>query len=149
MATYLEKPKKLMEIFPTISIEVILRAKNANADALAKLASTKDAKLLEVVSVEFLVEPSIRRQPDVMELIQEPSWMDPIVTYLKNGEVPEDKTEARILRLKVAYYVLYDNKLYRRGYSMSLLKCVPSSEAEYIMREIHEGIYGNHTRGNP
>ena len=29
-----------------------------------------------------------------MELTQEPSWMDPIVVYLKIGEQPEDKTEA-------------------------------------------------------
>ena len=116
---------------------------------MAKLASTSDAELLDIVSVEFLVKPSIRRQPDGVELIQEPSWMDPIAAYLKNGEVSKDKTKACILRLKAAHYVLYDEKLYRKGYSMLLLKCVPPSEAEYIMREIHEGICGNHTRGNP
>ena len=32
---------------------------------------------------------------------------------------------------------------------MSLLKCVPPSEAEYITREIHEDICGNHARGIP
>ena len=82
-----------------------------------------------------------------MELTQEPSWMDPIVAYLKTGEQLEDKTEARILRLKVACYVLYDNKLYRRGYSMPLLKCVTPSEVKYIMREIHERTYRNHAGG--
>ena len=51
--------------------------------------------------------------------------MDPIIVYLKDGEVPEGKIEARILRLKVARYLLHDNKLYRRGYSMLLLKCIP------------------------
>ena len=50
-----------MGTFPTASIEVILRSKNTNADALAKLASIKDVELLEAVSVEFLVEPSIKR----------------------------------------------------------------------------------------
>ena len=50
-----------MEIFPTISVEVIPRDKNATFDALAKMASTRDAKLLDAVSVEFLVEPSIRQ----------------------------------------------------------------------------------------
>ena len=58
-----------MEIFPTISVEVIPRAKNVNVDALAKLASTRDAKLLNTVSVEFLAEPSIRQQSEVMELV--------------------------------------------------------------------------------
>ena len=40
MAAYLEKAKKLMGIFPIISIEVILRAKTTNVDALAKLDGT-------------------------------------------------------------------------------------------------------------
>ena len=118
-----------------------------NADALAKLASTRNVELLDAVSVEFLVEPSIRQQPEVMELVQEPSWMDPIVAYLNNGDLPEGYSKAHILRLKVARYVLYDDKLYRRGYSMPLLKCTPLTEAAYIMREIHEGICGNHTWG--
>ena len=114
---------------------------------MAKLASTRDAKLLDAVSVEFVAEPNIRQQPELMELALEPSWMDPIIVYLKNGELPKGKTEARILRLNVARYILYDKKLYRRGYSMPLLKCIPPTEAKYIIREINEGIFGNHTRG--
>ena len=82
-----------------------------------------------------------------MELAQEPLWMDPIIAYLKNGELPERKTEARILQLKADRFILYDNKLYRRGYSMPLLECIPPIEAENIMREIHDGICGNHAGG--
>ena len=73
--------------------------------------------------------------------------MDPILAYLKTGELPEDKMEARILRVKAACYVIYDDKLYRNGYSTSLLKYVTPYEADYIMREIHEGICENHVRG--
>ena len=82
-----------------------------------------------------------------MELVQEPSWMALIVVYLKNDKVPEGKTEARILSLKAARYVLYDDKLYQKGYRILLLMCMPPSEAKYIMREIHEGIFRNHTGG--
>ena len=82
-----------------------------------------------------------------MELTQKPSWMDHIIAYVRNGELPEGKTKARILRLKAVHYVLYDDKLYMKGYSMPLLKCIPPSEAEYVMREIHEGICGNHAGG--
>ena len=73
--------------------------------------------------------------------------MDPIVTYLKNGELPKGKTEAQFMRLKAARYVFNDEKLYRIGYSMPFLKCVPPSEVEYIMKEIHEGICRNHIGG--
>ena len=136
-----------MEIFPIASIVVIPRSKNANADALAKLASTRDAELLDTASVEFLAEPIIKPQSEIMELTQEPSWMDPIIAYLKNGELPEEKMEARILQLKAARYVLYDDKLYRRGYSMPLLKCVLPTKAKNIMWEIHEDTCGNHAEG--
>ena len=73
--------------------------------------------------------------------------MDLVVVYLKTGKQLEDKTEARILRLKVARYVLYDDKLYRGGYSMALLKYVTSSKAKYIMRKINKGTCGNHVGG--
>ena len=133
MAAYLEKAKGLMKTIPIVSIDIIRRSKNVNSDALAKLASTRDIELLDAVSVEFLAEPSIKQQLEIVELVQEPSWMEPIIVYLKNGELPEGKSEARILRLKVACYMLYDDKLYKKGYSMPLLMCVPPTEVEYIM----------------
>ena len=70
--------------------------------------------------------------------------MDTIIVYLKNSELLENKIEARILRVKEARYMIYYDKLYRRGYSMPLLKCMTHSEANYIMREIHEGMCENH-----
>ena len=54
MAAYLEKAKELMGTFPAALIEVIPQSKNANTATLAKLASTRDAKLLDTVFVEFL-----------------------------------------------------------------------------------------------
>ena len=82
-----------------------------------------------------------------MELEQEPSWMDLIFAYLKTGESPKNKTKARIMRMKAAHNVIYDYKLYKRGYSMPLLKCVIPSKKNYVMREIHKGICGNHAGG--
>ena len=68
MVTYLEKAKEFMGSISVISIEVMPRSKNANADALAKLTSTKETELLVSVSVEFLAEPRIKQQPKVMKL---------------------------------------------------------------------------------
>ena len=58
---------------------------------MAKLASTRDAKLLDLVLVEFLAEPSIKQQIEVIELVQEPSWMGPIIAYLKNNELLKER----------------------------------------------------------
>ena len=57
MVAYLEKAKGLMETFRITSIKAISQSKNANTDALAELASTRDSELLDAVSVEFLVKP--------------------------------------------------------------------------------------------
>ena len=59
MAAYLKKIKEQLSLFSAASIEVIPRSKNSNVDALAKLASTRDADLLDAVSIEYLAEPSI------------------------------------------------------------------------------------------
>ena len=69
MVTYLAKAKEQLSLFSAASIDVIPRSKNSNADALAKLASTRDADLLDAVSVEFLAEPRIYPQQGVMQLI--------------------------------------------------------------------------------
>ena len=52
--TYLKKAKELMGSISAVTIQVVLRSKNSNVDALAKLASTKDVELLNAVSIEFL-----------------------------------------------------------------------------------------------
>nr|KYP31610.1 Transposon Ty3-I Gag-Pol polyprotein [Cajanus cajan] len=42
---------------------------------------------------------------------------------------------------------MISNELYRRGFSTPLLKCIDTHQADYIIREIHEGICGSHSGG--
>ena len=67
-----------------------------------------------------------------------------IIQYLRDSLLLEDKTKVRLLKLKVVG--IYE-KLYRRGFSTPLLKCVDLEEENYILWEIHEGVCGNHARG--
>lgn len=39
---------------------------------------------------------------------------------------------------------IIEGKLYRRGFSTPLLKCLKRKEAEYVLTEIHKGIVGQH-----
>ena len=59
MAAYLWKGKDLLNAFSSFKIQQVPREWNTQADALARLASTKDSELLEVIPVEFLSTPSI------------------------------------------------------------------------------------------
>ncbi|GMN65609.1 hypothetical protein TIFTF001_034668 [Ficus carica] len=68
------------------------------------------------------------------------TWMDPIVRYLAESQLPENREEARRVRNTSARYTIIDEKLYRQGYSAPYLRCVGPTEAEYIMKEIHSGL---------
>ena len=71
--------------------------------------------------------------------------MTPIVVYLKEGRLLEDKDEVRKLRIKAAKYVLIDEVLYKRGFSQPYLRCLAPDESNYVLSEIHEGLCGNHS----
>ena len=71
--------------------------------------------------------------------------MTPIVLYLKDGKLPEGKDEAWKLRVRAARYVFMDEVLYKRGFSQPYLRCLAPDEANYVLREVHEGVYGNHS----
>ena len=68
-----------------------------------------------------------------------------IILYLKDEILPEGKDEARKLRVRSARYVLLNDALYKRGFSQLYLRCLSPNEANYVLREVHEGAYRNHS----
>ena len=72
--------------------------------------------------------------------------MTSIVIYLKDERLSEGKDEARKLRIKAAKYVLIDEVLYKRVFSKSYLRCLAPDKSNYVLKEIHEGACGNHSR---
>ena len=71
------------------------------------------------------------------------NWTAPITSYLKDGMLLDNKEAARKLKVQPAWFVLMKGILYKRGFSHLYLRCLNSEEADYFMRESHEGIYGN------
>lgn len=47
----------------------------------------------------------------------------------------------------VAHYILRDERLYKRAFSLPLLKCLDPHKADYVMLEAHEGVCDNHSGG--
>ena len=149
IAAYLHKVKKLLEFFSSYTINQISRSKNVEADALTRLSQAKDADQLKFIPVDTLSSLSIQTgEPLTVNCATtKDNWMTPVVQYLKDDTLPEDRKKARPLRLKAARYTLYDNQLYKRGFSTPLLKCVNLEQENHILQEIHEGICSNHARG--
>ena len=50
------------------------------------------------------------------------------------------------MQIRATRFVLIDDVLYRRGYSLPYLRCLSSEEADYVLCEIHARICGNHTK---
>ncbi|GJY81003.1 reverse transcriptase domain-containing protein [Tanacetum coccineum] len=95
MIKYLEKVKSLVSGFDKFSISQVPRGKNKIADALTKIVSTSFAHLSKQVLVKVLKETSIHEK-EVTTVVEEdgPTWMTPIMDYLHDGTLPDDKKEA-------------------------------------------------------
>ncbi|GLT32923.1 hypothetical protein SLA2020_075530 [Shorea laevis] len=145
MARYLAEVTQLKCHFEKFRLTKISRVENMHADSLSKLASDNSGGMKSVY-VDALDEPSFQK-PKTMKISVDPStpsWTDPIKAYLHDGTVPNDKLEEMKLRKKAARYTLIDGTLYKRSYSLPLLRCLTPYEAEYALREVHEGVCGSH-----
>ncbi|XP_022036787.1 uncharacterized protein LOC110939537 [Helianthus annuus] len=144
MALYLEQAKELLQKFKSYKVVHINRSENKPADELSKLALITFQHLAKDVRIEVLKNPSVLlRQVNVIEL-GPPSWMTPIIQYLQEGILPENKAEARKIQNKALFYDMNGGILYRRSSLRPLLRCVDPQDATYLIREIHEGICGIH-----
>lgn len=81
---------------------------------------------------------------DVQEIGSESNWTTPLVSYLKDGTLPDSKEVTRKLKVQAAQFILIKDILYKRDFSRPFLRCLSPEEANYVMREVHEGICENH-----
>ncbi|KAK9050039.1 hypothetical protein SSX86_030992 [Deinandra increscens subsp. villosa] len=144
MALYLEQVQELIKSFDKCEVLHISRSQNRKADALSKLASVAFEHLAKEIRVELLEVPTVNLKLTADVQIYEGSWMWPIIKYLTKGELPDDKEQARQVRVNSLQYQMQDDILYRRSFLGPLLRCLLPSEAEWVVREVHEGICGIH-----
>ena len=138
MKKYLNKVKQLIKKFKETGFVQLPREENMEANALAKAASSGGA-MNECDRIQYM--PSIDI-PEVQQIGGEENW----ILYLKDERLAEDKDEARKLRIRVAKYVLIDELLYKRDFSQPYLRCLAPDESNYVLRTVHEGACGNHSR---
>ncbi|KAL8500660.1 hypothetical protein ACS0TY_020294 [Phlomoides rotata] len=139
---YQEIVKGLLEQFGQIYVEQIPRDSNSQADALTRLATSEgEAKLSNIIITNQALPSTTHFLVAQVDEI-EGTWMQPIYTYLKTDEQPSDKTEASRLQRRAARYVILNDHLYKRGFSMPLLKCITTEQGQIVLGEIHGGLLG-------
>ena len=145
MILYLKKVRELLKKFVRVQIKHVPRSENSRADALAKLATASQEDLGRLTPIEHLPEPSVSiNNGEVSSVMSEPNWMDPIWDYLAYGKLSSDPKEASKLKARLARFTVHWGTLYKRGFSAPILKCVGKEDANYILREVHEGICDKH-----
>ena len=75
-----------------------------------------------------------------------PSWMDPIVLFLREDILPEDKSKADKVWRKALRFLLFENqKLYKCSFFGQYLLCIHFEALEILFEESHEKICGSYT----
>lgn len=74
-------------------------------------------------------------------------WQASIIRYLCGGLESTSKEEVHKLRYRVSHYVLIGDVLYKRDHSLPFFRCLDHDEADYVLRKVYEGVYGNYFGG--
>ncbi|GJV31562.1 reverse transcriptase domain-containing protein [Tanacetum coccineum] len=72
------------------------------------------------------------------------TWMTPIFKYLMDGTLPIEVKKARAVKRKSWRFSIINGTLYKKSFLGPWLRCVGPLQANYVLREIHEGSCSMH-----
>ena len=95
MQGYLSQVRHLQSRFESFSLLHIPRSGNTHANSLATLATSSTQSLPRVILIEDLCKPTEvkGKEVHVHQVRVGPSWLDPIVLFLREDILPKDKSE--------------------------------------------------------
>ena len=100
MKRYLDQVRRKVDELK-VKIIQIPRTENEQADRLAKASSVEHTTTFDNV-LSFIQLSSLIDSINVQEIGSESNWTMPLVSYLKNGVLPEGKEVARKLKVQAA-----------------------------------------------
>ncbi|XP_028102128.1 uncharacterized protein LOC114301364 [Camellia sinensis] len=119
MRAYRDIAFHLVRCFNTFQIRHIPRSENSKADEIAQLASADQSDFSHGIRIEYLTHSATSANPQEIQFLQnEPiPWAQDTIPFLTQRELPDDK------------------------------QCLSPAQVTYVIRELHEGICGNHSGG--
>ena len=111
MQGYLSQVRHLQSRFESFNLLHIPRSGKTQVNSLARLATSSVWSLAQVILVEDLCKPiKVRREVvHVHQVRVGPSWMDPVVLFLKEDIPPKEKSEANKIRRKAPRFWLSED----------------------------------------
>jgi len=94
--------------------------------------------------MQLQVGSQVCKQPtgEVLRLDTSPGWRSPIIFYLKEGSLPDDRVEVWKLQHLATRYVLFGDILYKKSYSNlhpdPYMRRLGPEGAQKVMQEIHD-----------
>jgi hypothetical protein len=152
---YLAAVRSLERQFKGFTLQHVDRARNEEADALAKAAAKGEALPSDVFY--HVIDTLAVRNPEglqitqdaeghrIVNLIMAEDWRTPITLYLQGHYHPSDSNEAKRLKHRSQDFTLVEGQLYKKGISQPMLKCITEIEGIQILREVHIGTCGSHS----
>ncbi|XP_074359532.1 uncharacterized protein LOC141698655 [Apium graveolens] len=143
MVTYLDIAKRLTRYFDTFNIHQIPRENNAQADALAGLGAVSKGLDLNNIPTIHIMKPSMERlahDEEVLFLDQHGNDIEKYVddrirvykNYLQFGAKPDNKNEARVLKIKRLRFTVIDDELLKKSLTGLLQRCLKKHECNAL-----------------
>ncbi|KAI0530852.1 hypothetical protein KFK09_000400 [Dendrobium nobile] len=150
----------LLEQIPTATLSRVPRGSNSVADAFAKLVKEfacpeedsipieiQGRKALSLIDLEHISKTPLQILSASSTTDEEGDWRRPLIDYLKEGKLPQDKSLSNQIKKRALSYALVNNLLYRRSFDHMWLRCLDQREALKILNEVHSGLCGAHQSG--
>ncbi|XP_024315649.1 uncharacterized protein LOC112271007, partial [Brachypodium distachyon] len=110
---------------------------NGSGNPGTECPNSAEAMAVEPMEIDEPDEPIFTTRPV-------PAWAQPIVSYLKDGNLPEEEVLARQIQRRVKAYTIINGELYKRSVTNDVQRCVEPKEGQEILRDIHQGECGHH-----
>lgn len=126
------------------NVEKAPQTKNSKANTLVGITAILPIKEVMLLPVYLQTMFSIATTSICSTIESDIGWMNDIMKYLRTGELPEEDKQVHKIRVQAARFTLIGDNLYNRSFGGPYLKCSSNPEAQYVLAELHEGVYDNH-----
>nr|GEX01897.1 reverse transcriptase domain-containing protein [Tanacetum cinerariifolium] len=137
----------------TYALRFRFNATNNEAEYEALIAGLRIAGKIGVQNLQANVDSKLvanqgkrnRRKRDTSGSRKRRTHLDDSVyEYLTEGILPKEKKKAMVVRCKAGRYAVINEVLYKKSFLGPWLRCVGPLQANYVLREIHEGSCSMH-----